>query len=108
MTLRIVRRSARGSLPPGGRLHPVLERVYAARGVSSEAELDHSLVRLLPVGTLAGIPAAVEVLLPPRMRRVLVVGDFDADGATSCALVVRALRDCGFASVDFLVPNRFE
>jgi single-stranded-DNA-specific exonuclease len=108
MTLRIVRRSARGSLPPGGRLHPVLERVYAARGVSSEAELDHSLVRLLPVGTLEGIPAAVELLLAHRMRRVLVVGDFDADGATSCALVVRALRDCGFASVDFLVPNRFE
>jgi single-stranded-DNA-specific exonuclease len=86
----------------------VLERVYVARGVRSEAELDHSLVRLLPVGTLEGIPAAVELLLAHRMRRVLVVGDFDADGATSCALVVRALRACGFASVDFLVPNRFE
>jgi single-stranded-DNA-specific exonuclease len=108
MTLRIVRRCARGALAPSGRLHPVLERVYAARGVCSAAELDHSLVRLLPVGTLEGIPAAVELLLAHRMRRVLVVGDFDADGATSCALVVRALRDCGFASVDFLVPNRFE
>jgi single-stranded-DNA-specific exonuclease len=108
MTLRIVRRPARGAPPLGGRLHPVLERVYTARGVRSEAELDHSLVRLLPVGTLEGIPAAVELLLAHRMRRVLVVGDFDADGATSCALVVRALRACGFASVDFLVPNRFE
>jgi single-stranded-DNA-specific exonuclease len=108
MTLRIVRRPARGAPPLGGRLHPVLERVYVARGVRSEAELDHSLVRLLPVGTLEGIPAAVELLLAHRMRRVLVVGDFDADGATSCALVVRALRACGFASVDFLVPNRFE
>ncbi|HWX69344.1 MAG TPA: single-stranded-DNA-specific exonuclease RecJ [Steroidobacteraceae bacterium] len=108
MTLRIVRRRARGAPPLGGRLHPVLERVYVARGVRSEAELDHSLVRLLPVGTLEGIPAAVELLLAHRMRRVLVVGDFDADGATSCALVVRALRACGFASVDFLVPNRFE
>jgi single-stranded-DNA-specific exonuclease len=108
MTLRIVRRPARGAPPLGGRLHPVLERVYVARGVRSEAELDHSLVRLLPVGTLEGIPAAVELLLAHRMRRVLVVGDFDADGATSCALVVRALRACGFACVDFLVPNRFE
>ena len=108
MTLRIVRRRARGAPPLGGRLHPVLERVYVARGVRSQAELDHSLVRLLPVGTLEGIPAAVELLLAHRMRRVLVVGDFDADGATSCALVVRALRACGFASVDFLVPNRFE
>jgi single-stranded-DNA-specific exonuclease len=50
----------------------------------------------------------VELLLAHRSGRVLVVGDFDADGATSCALVVRALRGCGFAAVDFLVPNRFE
>jgi len=108
MTLRIVRRAASGTLALSGRLHPVLERVYAARGVCSQSDLDHSLLRLLPVGTLEGIPAAVELLLAHRMRRVLVVGDFDADGATSCALVVRALRACGFASVDFLVPNRFE
>src|SRR5215472_7576782 len=92
----------------GGDLHPVLERVYAARGVRSAAELDTSLERLLPVGTLEGIPAAVDLLLAHRTGRVLVVGDFDADGATSCALVVRALRGCGFAAVDFLVPNRFE
>jgi single-stranded-DNA-specific exonuclease len=108
MTLRIVRRPASGTLALSGRLHPVLERVYAARGVCSQSDLDQSLLRLLPVGTLEGIPAAVELLLAHRMRRVLVVGDFDADGATSCALVVRALRACGFASVDFLVPNRFE
>jgi single-stranded-DNA-specific exonuclease len=108
MTLRIVRRQPSGALALSGRLHPVLERVYAARGVCSQSDLDQSLLRLLPVGTLEGIPAAVELLLAHRLRRVLVVGDFDADGATSCALVVRALRACGFASVDFLVPNRFE
>ena len=108
MTLRIVRRVCHAAAPSGGRLHPVLERVYAARGVGSEAELDHSLVRLLPVGTLEGIEAAAGLLLAHRSRRVLVIGDFDADGATSCALVVRALRSCGFAAVDFLVPNRFE
>jgi len=100
MTLRIVRRATSPSaLAPSGRLHPVLERVYAARGVRSAAELDTSLERLLPVGTLEGIPEAVELLLAHRTRRVLVVGDFDADGATSCALVVRALRGCGFAAV---------
>jgi single-stranded-DNA-specific exonuclease len=108
MKLRIVRRMAPAAAPLNGRFHPVLERVYAARGVSSATELDTSLERLLPVGTLEGIPAAVELLLAHRMGRVLVVGDFDADGATSCALVVRALRGCGFAAVDFLVPNRFE
>jgi len=107
MKLRIVRRTpaAAGSL---GGLHPVLGRVYAARGVRSATDLDTSLARLLPVGTLEGIPAAVELLLAHRAAgRVLIVGDFDADGATASALMVRALRACGFAAVDFLVPNRF-
>ncbi len=108
MSLRIVRRTLPAPLALGGGLHPVLERVYAARGVRSEAELDNSLLRLLPVGTLEGIPAAAQLLCAHRTGRVLVIGDFDADGATSCALVVRALRACGFAAVDFLVPNRFE
>ena len=94
--------------PLGGDLHPVLERVYAARGVRSAADLDTSLARLLPVGTLEGIAAAVDLLLQHRTAgRVLIIGDFDADGATSSALMVRALRSFGFA-VDFLVPNRFQ
>ncbi len=109
MTLRVVRRAAAPlNFVPAARLHPVLERVYAARGVRTPDELDHSLGRLLPVGTLEGIPAAVELLLAHRSGRVLVIGDFDADGATSSALVVRALRGLGFPAVDFLVPNRFE
>ncbi len=90
-------------------LHPVLRRIYVARGVRSQAQLDTSLERLHPVGTLEGVPAAVDLLLQHRERgRVLVVGDFDADGATSTALMIRALTAWGFASVDFLVPNRFE
>jgi len=110
VNLRVVRRTpASPGAPLGARLHPVLGRVYAARGVHEAAELDNSLVRLLPVGTLEGIPAAVELLLQHRATgRVLIIGDFDADGATSSALMVRALRGCGFAHVDFLVPNRFQ
>ena len=109
MKLRVVRREPAAGVRLGGALHPVLERVYAARGVRSAAELDTSLERLLPVRTLEGIEAAAELLLRHRgTGRVLVVGDFDADGATSCALLVRALRAFGFAAVDFLVPNRFE
>jgi single-stranded-DNA-specific exonuclease len=104
--LRVVRRAGVAGGAPLGGLHPVLGRVYAARGVRLSAELDTSLVRLLPVGTLEGIPAAVELLLRHRAGRVLIVGDFDADGATSCALMVRVLRSCGFTA-DFLVPNRF-
>ncbi len=109
MNLRIVRRTlaAPGLLPP--ELHPVLGRVYAARGVRSAAELDTSLERLLPVGTLEGGGAAVDLLLAHRTTgRVVVIGDFDADGATSSALVVRALKACAFTAVDFLVPNRFQ
>jgi single-stranded-DNA-specific exonuclease len=61
------------------------------------------------VGTLGGVAAAVDLLLRHReIGRILVIGDFDADGATSTALMLRALRGWGFAHVDFLVPNRFE
>src|SRR5208283_398338 len=80
----------------------------AARGISNDADLDLSLPQLLPVGTLEGVDAAAELLAAHRHSgRVLVIGDFDADGATSSALMVRALRSLGFAQVDFLVPNRF-
>ena len=110
MTLRVVRRTCGpAGLHLGGDLHPVLERIYAARGVRSPTDLDFSLQRLLPVGTLEGVDAAVDLLLQHRSGgRVLVIGDFDADGATSTALMLRALRAWGFAAVDFLVPNRFE
>jgi single-stranded-DNA-specific exonuclease len=90
------------------RLHPVLRRAYAARGVRDPAELALTLDRLQPVSSLESIDAAVELLLVHREGRVLVVGDFDADGATSTALLMRCLGCWGFAHVDFLVPNRFE
>ena len=110
MMLRVRHRQALADPPElGAALHPVLRRVYAGRGVRAAAELDCSLERLLPVGTLEGVEQAVELLLAQRRSgRVLVIGDFDTDGATSTALVVRALRAWGFAAVDFLVPNRFE
>ena len=109
MTIPEIRRRAVASMPSfGADLHPVLRRVYAARGVASDAELDLTLAQLLPVGSLEGVEAAAELLAAHRRAgRVLVIGDFDADGATSSALVVRALRALGFAQVDFLVPNRF-
>jgi single-stranded-DNA-specific exonuclease len=84
-----------------------LRRVYAGRGIGSDVELDLSLERLVPVGTLPGVDAAAQILAQHRAGRVLVIGDFDADGATSTALVLRALRALNFAHVDFLVPNRF-
>jgi single-stranded-DNA-specific exonuclease len=110
MSTRIVRRQVADTAALPGELHPVLRRVYAARNVASPEELDYSLANLLPLQQLAGLPSAVALLhtaLAERAR-ILVVGDFDADGATSCALCLRALRLLGAAAVDYLVPNRFE
>ncbi|MBX3704060.1 MAG: single-stranded-DNA-specific exonuclease RecJ [Steroidobacteraceae bacterium] len=89
-------------------LHPVLRRVYAARGVTREDELALELRHLLPVGTLDGIGGAVQLLQDHLARgsRILVVGDFDADGATSTAVVVRQLRRLGHANLGFRVPDR--
>jgi single-stranded-DNA-specific exonuclease len=89
---------------------PLLQRVYAGRQVSGTDELDNSLERLERPAGLLGIGAAVDVLVDAleKQERLLVVGDFDADGATSSALMVSALRAMGAASVDYLVPNRFE
>jgi single-stranded-DNA-specific exonuclease len=89
-------------------LHPVLSRVYAARGLRTVGELALTLDRMLPVSSLPGIDAAAELLLRHRAGPLTVIGDFDADGATSTALMVRVLRAFGFTGVDFLVPNRFE
>ncbi|MDX1406365.1 MAG: single-stranded-DNA-specific exonuclease RecJ [Woeseiaceae bacterium] len=89
-------------------LDPVLRRLYSARGVTSADELDYSLPRLAPVGSLRGIDSAVELVRAHRSGRTIVIGDFDADGATSTALVLRCLRAFGWQDVDFLVPNRFD
>jgi single-stranded-DNA-specific exonuclease len=108
MAAEIRRRPLAASCDFTGDVHPILRRVYAARGLQSDADLDLSLDRLLPIGSLAGVDAAAQLLSAHRSAgRVLVIGDFDTDGATSTALVVRALRAMRFAHVDFLVPNRF-
>jgi single-stranded-DNA-specific exonuclease len=104
----IRRRLVPASPELGAGVHPVLRRIYAARGVLGDEELDLSLERLLPIGSLPGVEAAAALLLTHRAGRVLVVGDFDADGATSSALVVRGLRALKFSHVDYLVPNRFK
>jgi single-stranded-DNA-specific exonuclease len=107
-SLEIRRRPSAAACGFTADVHPILRRVYAARGLQSNADLDLSLDRLLPVGSLEGVDAAALLLAAHRSAgRVLVIGDFDADGATSTALVVRSLRAMHFAHVDFLVPNRF-
>lgn len=108
--MRIEPRPLPERLPELGDLPPLLTRLYAARGVQSAAELDKGLARLLPFRQLKGIETAVALLVEAlrERRRILFVGDFDADGATASTVGVLGLRLLGAAHVDYLVPNRFE
>jgi single-stranded-DNA-specific exonuclease len=108
---RIVMRPV-ARLPKGlpGDLPALLERIYAARGIRDGAELDRSLKRLLGPERLAGAERASRRLAEAVTggERILVVGDYDADGATSVALAVSLLRALGAPAVEYLVPNRFD
>ena len=110
MSRKIHRRaiiSAELEQPPAG-LHPVLRRIYAARQVGP-AELEPRLATLLPVGSFRAAAAAAERLAVARAKgeRIIVIGDFDADGATATTLAVSTLRALGFDDVHYLVPDRF-
>jgi len=91
-------------------LHPLLQRVYAARGVTSDQSLNYSLSELAPLSALKGLDEAVQLLTTAlaQQQHIMIVADFDADGATSCVVAMRALRLMGAQQVSYLVPNRFE
>ena len=96
------------SLPPS--LHPVLQRIYSARGVTELAQVDHSAAQLAHFQQLRGIDEATRLLADAiqHQHKITIVGDFDADGATSTTLCILALRLFGHQQVDYLVPNRFD
>ncbi|HEX5794038.1 MAG TPA: single-stranded-DNA-specific exonuclease RecJ [Rheinheimera sp.] len=107
----IQRRALPGVLPPlPGVQHAVLQRLYASRGIRSMAELERGAASLLPFTALKGIDTAVELLLNAlqQQQQLVIVGDFDADGATSTAVLLSGLKALGFKRVEYLVPNRFE
>lgn len=105
----IVRREIQTALSCDN-LHPLLARIYAARGIASSCELERDLQALLPYNALSGITTAVEVLYSALKngKHIVIIGDFDADGATSTSVAVSALRSFGAKRVSYLVPNRFE
>ena len=89
--------------------HPVLARIYAARGIEEPAQLEVDWSRLIPFDRLKNVSQMARFLAEAILarKRLLIVADYDSDGATACAVGIRALRKFG-AIVDYLVPNRFE
>lgn len=105
--------SERGAVPETLKeapVHPLLAQIYHSRGISSPDELNLQLSQLLSPTKLLNADAAAVFLADALLsdKKILIVGDFDADGATSTALAVSALRAFGASRVDYLVPNRFE
>lgn len=91
-------------------IHPIIQRLYSGRGLSHIDEMKTASKELLPFTLLKDIDKAAErlVLAAQQQQKVMIVGDFDADGATSTALMMLGLRKLGLHNVDFRVPNRFE
>lgn len=96
------------SLQQAGR-HRVLARILAARGIASSTQLEYSLAGLIPPPQMKDIDRMASIVADAiaQKKRLLIVADYDTDGATACAVSVRGLRMMG-AEVDYLVPNRFE
>lgn len=90
-------------------IHPVLARIYAARGITEPGQITKDLSQLIPFKRLKNISIMAALLADAiaAKKRLLIVADYDSDGATACAVGIRALRKFG-ATVDYLVPNRFE
>ncbi|MGF1764497.1 single-stranded-DNA-specific exonuclease RecJ [Aliivibrio kagoshimensis] len=108
--IEVKRRPEQDSTQLPDTLTPLLKRIYSSRGITSGAQLERGAKGLLTYQQLHGISKAVELLAAAiaNNRRIIVVGDFDVDGATSSALSVLSLRLLGSQNVDYLVPNRFE
>ena len=106
MAKRLVRRQVHDRLDVAS---PLFGRLFSGRGIQTIEEVDCSLQNLLPPTTMLGLDVASELLADciGRQERILVVGDFDADGATSSVLLVHGLRTMGALHVEYLVPNRF-
>ncbi len=92
------------------KLHPVVQRLYAARGITRAVDLDYRLQALTKPDSMLGIEQASARLADAVVNddRIVICGDFDADGATGTAVAIRALRACGAQQVDYAVPNRFD
>lgn len=107
---KIIPRPVVKAMPQLPDMHPLMQRIYSARGISSIQQLQHSLAHLPSPWLLSGMDKMVQLLLEAleKQQKIMIVADFDADGATSCAVALKGLALLGFDDVQFIVPNRFE
>lgn len=113
MRTRAIKRRHPASPPSDqllGDLPPLLRRVYLQRGICSTQELNRQLAGMLPPGSLKGLPESLALLHSAMLsqKKIMVIGDFDADGATSTALAILGLAAMGAKNIDYLVPDRFQ
>lgn len=106
----IVRRKIPESTILDDSLHPLLQKLYLARGIKTQEELEKGLAKLAPFHLLKNIDDAANLLFTAMQtqKKIVVIGDFDADGATSTALVLLAMRKMGYHNIDYLIPDRFK
>ena len=111
-TMKLIPRPTTGTLldDDSSSLSPLLKRIFAARNIHQDSELEFNLKHLLPIRSLGNSEAASQLLADAiaKQETILIVGDFDADGATATTVAVRSLRLMGHQNVHYLVPNRFE
>jgi len=107
MTIKLTRRQVPENKITNTELDGILHDIFAARGIKDQSELDLRLANLLPISSLANTDSAAELILDKiqRNRKILIIADFDADGATACALMLRTLSQLN-ANVSYIVPNR--
>ena len=109
MQKQIVRRAKVDDNHLPNNLHPLIKQIYASRGIESATELELNVSKLCAIGSLKGINQGCQVLHQALLdnKSIAIIGDFDADGATSTALMMEALRLFGSDNYQFIVPNRF-
>ncbi|MCX7545441.1 single-stranded-DNA-specific exonuclease RecJ [Marinicella gelatinilytica] len=109
--VRINRRDISNEPLPGGEhLPPLIQRIYRARGIKDASQIEYSLKHLSHADAMPGIDQAATLIIEAigQQKKLFIVGDFDADGATATALMVRVLRQLGADNIDYMVPNRFD
>ncbi|MDG2421391.1 MAG: single-stranded-DNA-specific exonuclease RecJ [Gammaproteobacteria bacterium] len=110
MSILVHRRASNSNLRFSDSIHPLVQKIYNQRAISTSKDLELGLKNLITPEKFKGMKEAVDLLLRvlKKQQRILIVADFDADGATSCVLAINILKQLGIKNIDYIVPNRFE